>query len=189
LRALREQSNELSGVRSLFVKPGTREQAIQAITDWFERKLGSEVLIHDPYFGPQDLEWVQRVRTARRDCTITIVTAKCKQPTPPAGEELEDLYAAAWRRHYDQIPPKTEIAVIGGEKTKTSPLHDRWILTSESGLRLGTSLNSLGLTKDSEISEMSAEQTEQKQREIGAYLTRERTEFNGEKLRLVRFWL
>ncbi len=189
LRALKEQSNELSGARSLFVKPGTREEAIRAMTEWFEQKLGAEVLIHDPYFGPEDLEWVQRIRTAKRDCTITIVTARANQPTPAAGEELEDLYAVVWRRKYDQNPPKTEIAVIGGEKTKRSPLHDRWILTDGSGLRLGTSLNSLGLTKDSEISEMSAEQTDQKQREIGAYLARERTEYNGERLRLIRFWL
>lgn len=189
LRALKEQSNELSGARSLFVKPGTREEAIQAIAEWFEQKLGAEVVIQDPYFGPEDLEWVQRIRTAKRDCTITVFTARVNQPIPAAGEELEDVYAIAWRRNYDQTPPKTEIAVIGGEKTKKSPLHDRWILTGGSGLRLGTSLNSLGLTKDSEISEMSAEQSDQKQREISAYLSRERTEYNGEKLRLVRFWL
>ncbi len=189
LRALKEQSTELSGAKSLFVRPGTREDAIRAMTAWFERQLGSEVIIQDPYFQPEDLEWIQRIRTAKRDCAITVVTARVNQPTPGSGEELEDLYAAAWQRKYDQAPPKAEIAVIGGEKTKKSPLHDRWILTDGSGLRLGTSLNSLGVTKDSEISEMSPEQTDQKKREISAYLTRERADYNGEKLRLIRFWL
>jgi dihydrofolate reductase len=159
------------------------------MTGWFERQLGSEVIIQDPYFQPEDPEWIQRIRTAKRDCAITVVTARANQPTPAPGEELEDLYSEAWQRKYDQAPPKTEIAVIGGEKTKKSPLHDRWILTDGSGLRLGTSLNSLGVTKDSEISEMSPEQTDQKKREINAYLTRERADYNGEKLRLVRFWL
>ncbi|HEY9503727.1 MAG TPA: hypothetical protein VIR01_18965, partial [Pyrinomonadaceae bacterium] len=189
LRALKEQSNELSSARSLFVKPGTREEAIRVMTNWFERRLGTEVVIQDPYFCPEDLEWVQTIRAAKRDCNIKIVTARINQPTPTGGEELEELYAAAWRRKYDQTPPNTEIAVIGGEKTKKSPLHDRWILTDGSGLRLGTSLNSLGLTKDSEISEMSTEQAEQKRLAIDTYLARERTEYNGEKLRLVRFWL
>lgn len=189
LKTLKKQSNELSSARSLFIKPGTREEAIRVMTEWFERKLGAVVTIQDPYFGPEDVEWVQMIRTVKRDCTVTIITERLNQPTPVNGEELEDLYALAWRRKYDQNPPKTEIAVIGGEHTKRSPLHDRWILTDGSGLRLGTSLNSLGRTKDSEISEMSSEQTEQKQLEIGIYLARERTEYNGEKLRLVRFWL
>ncbi len=189
LRALKEQSNELSSARSLFIKPNTRDEAIRVMMDWFEKKLGTEIIIQDPYFGPADLWWIQAIRTAKRDCAITVVTARGNQPKSAAGEDLEDIYAAAWRQTYDQNPPKAEIAVIGGEKTKKSPLHDRWILTDGSGLRLGTSLNSLGLIKDSEISEMSTEQTEQKQREIRAYLDRERVEYNGEKFRLVRFWL
>jgi ribosomal protein L29 len=58
-----------------------------------------------------------------------------------------------------------------------------------SGLRFGTSLNSLGLTKDSEISEMTSDDVEQKRAELLQYLTREKTEHKGEKLKLGRFWL
>jgi hypothetical protein len=90
---------------------------------------------------------------------------------------------------YDQRPPKAEIAVIGGEKSKDSPIHDLWLVSGGAGLRFGTCLNSLGVTKDSEISEMSAADVEQKRNEMDQYLNREKTEHLSEKLRLTRVWL
>ena len=117
------------------------------------------------------------------------MTARKNQPSPAPGEDLEDIYSNRWRRDYDQIPPEAEIGIIGGERTKDSPVHDRWIVSEGVGLRLGTSLNSLGISKDSEISEMSAEDAAQKLSEIDQYLSRERVEHRGEKLRMTRFRL
>jgi hypothetical protein len=105
------------------------------------------------------------------------------------GEELGDVYTATWRRSFDQAPPAVEIVVIGGETSKASPIHDRWLVSENRGLRLGTSLNSLGQSKDSEVSEMTVEDAAQKQAEILQYLEREKTEHNGEVLRMTRFWV
>ena len=102
---------------------------------------------------------------------------------------MEEVYATEWRRNYDQLPPKAEIAIIGGEISKDSPIHDRWLVTGGSGLRFGTSFNSLGVAKDSEISEMSPIDADQKYAQMNQYLLREKTEHKGEKLRLTRFWL
>jgi hypothetical protein len=171
------------------VRPGTRAEAIQVLSTWFEENLGEFVKICDPYFGPGDLDWLQVIRSACPRCKICIMTARKNQPTPPEGEDLADLYASSWCRLYDQGAPDTEIAIIGGERTKDSPIHDRWIVSDGAGLRLGTSLNSLGVTKDSEISEMSAPDAAQKLFEIDQYLNREKTEHRGEKLRITRFGL
>jgi hypothetical protein len=189
LKAIKTQSAEITDARSLFTTPGTREEAIRVLSSWFEHNLAETVLIHDPYFSTDDLHWLQLIRSAKPGCEITIMTARRHQPIPSAGEELEDVYAMAWRRYYDQQPPKAEIAIIGGEVCKDSPIHDRWLISGDSGLRFGTSLNSLGLTKDSEISEMTPDDAEQKRVELMQYLTRERSEHRGEKLRLKRFWL
>jgi hypothetical protein len=159
------------------------------LSRWFEENLGETVLIHDPYFGPEDLQWLQVIRSAKPGCEITLMTARLHQPVPPIGEELDDVYTTAWRTAYDQQPPKVDIAVIGGEKSRESPIHDRWLVSGNAGLRFGTSLNSLGLTKDSEISAMTPEDAEQKKVELMQYLTREKSEYRGEKLRLKRFWL
>jgi hypothetical protein len=189
LKALKHQSTQIGEGRAILVSPGTRDEAIQILSAWFEKQLGQFVKISDPYFGPSDLGWLQIIRTARPGCDIYVMTARKNQPTPAPGEDLEDVYADSWRRLYDQSPPKTEVAIIGGERSKDSPIHDRWIVSEGVGLRLGTSLNSLGISKDSEISEMSPEDAAQKLSDIDQYLTRERTEHRGEKLRITRFGL
>jgi hypothetical protein len=189
LKAVKAQSAQLSSGRSVIATPGSRDEAVQILSEWFERHLREDVLVHDPYFNTEDLQWLQVIRSARPGCRITVMTARKNQPVPPAGEELEDVYAVAWRAAYDQQPPNAEIAIIGGELSKDSPIHDRWLVSGDSGLRFGTSLNSLGITKHSEISEMTAEDAEQKRMEMMKYLTRETSEHRGEKLRLKRFWL
>ena len=189
LKALKIQSTVLSPNRSLLITPGSKEDAIRILSEWFEKNLSEDVKIHDPYFAPNDLPWLQVIRAAKPGCTICIMTARLHQPALQTGEDLEDVYATAWRRSFDQNPPKTEIAVIGGERTKDSPIHERWLVSGSSGLRFGTSLNSLGLTKDSEISELSQTEVEDRQLQIGQYLTRDKMEHKGEKLRLTRFWL
>ena len=189
LRTLKYLSNELSGSRSLLVTPGSQEEAKRVLSRWFEAKLGQITYIHDPYFGPEELRWIQLIRSARPNCRVHVMTARLNQPIPAAGQELADVYTSTWRRLYDQAPPAVEIAVIGGETSKTSPIHDRWLVSESAGLRFGTSLNTLGQTKDSEISEMSIEDASQKQAEILQYLEREKTEHNGEVLRMTRFWV
>lgn len=189
LKALKHRSIVLSDSQSLLVVPGTREEAIRVLSLWFEEHVTDTVKIVDPYFGPDDLSWLQLIRTAKPGCSICVLTARKNQPIPSGGQELDDIYGTSWRRLYDQSPPKAEIAVIGCELTKDTPIHDRWIVTGPAGLRLGTSLHSLGTTKDSEISEMSPKDCEQKQAEIDQYLNREKTEHNGQKISLLRFWL
>jgi DNA-binding transcriptional ArsR family regulator len=189
LRALRYLSNELSGSRSLLVTPGSQEEAKRVLSRWFGEKLGQITYIHDPYFGPEELRWIQLIRTARPNCRVHVMTARLSQPTPAVGEELADVYSSTWRKLYDQAPPAVEIIVIGGETSKASPIHDRWLVSESAGLRFGTSLNTLGQTKDSEISEMAIEDAAQRQAEILQFLEREKTEHNGEVLRMTRFWV
>jgi hypothetical protein len=189
LKALKQHSNELSNARSLLVTPESREDAIRVLDQWFERNLGDEVKIHDPYFGPDELCWLQQIRIANPKCVITVMTSRKHQPGQTAGTNLEDLYVETWQAQYDQLPPKAEIVIIGGERSKNSPIHDRWLVTNEAGLRFGSSLNSLGIAKESEISEMSGVDVEQKRAEMDSYLDREKTDYQGEKLRLIRFWL
>lgn len=189
LKALKNNSNELSAGRSLIVSPKSREQAIHVLTRWLEQNLGDEVKIHDPYFGPDDLQWLQLFRTANPNCVITFMTSRKGQPSILNGNTLEDIYEDAWRRLYDQRPPKAEMVIIGGENSRASPIHDRWLVSGQAGLRFGSSLNHLGVAKDSEISEMSIEDAAQKCAEIDAYLSREKTEHHGEQIRLSRFWL
>jgi hypothetical protein len=74
--------------------------------------------------------------------------------------------------------------VIVGTQTKhDSPIHDRWWLTQGGGLRIGTSLNSLGRSKSSEISTLQPEAAANLEEEVNQYLQRPlKREHNGERL-------
>jgi DNA-binding transcriptional regulator GbsR (MarR family) len=189
LRALKVRSNTLSGAQTVLITPSSREEAERVLTAWFEQHLGESVMIHDPYFSPKDLHWLQLIRTSKPHCRICIVASRIHQPTLKTGEQLDEMYSRAWKESYDQTPPRAEIAILGGERSGESPIHDRWLISGDAGVRLGSSFNSLGLTKDSEISEMSQQTAEQALLQIRAYLDREKIEHKDEKLRLSRFWL
>jgi hypothetical protein len=55
-----------------------------------------------------------------------------------------------------------------------SPIHDRWILGSTGGLRLGTSFNSMGIGKLSEISTLTTDEFDAIAAELERFIRRER---------------
>ena len=69
-------------------------------------------------------------------------------------------------------------------------MHDRWWLTSGSGLKMGTSFNGLGRSRDSEIAYIEAESARQLEHDpVDKFLLRREREHNGEKLTYEQFSL
>jgi hypothetical protein len=62
------------------------------------------------------------------------------------------------------------------------PIHDRWWLTNGGGISMGTSFNSLGITKTSEITILSEEEAIACEKEVDVYLKHEQREYNTERL-------
>ena len=56
--------------------------------------------------------------------------------------------------------------IAGVRPTGDSPIHDRWWLRSNNGLRFGTSFNSMGITKDSEIAYLRPDEIGEREAEI-----------------------
>lgn len=97
--------------------------------------------------------------------------------------DYENAYREYWRAHSsDQMPPLTELAIIGTQTNGILPIHDRWCLTGNSGIRIGTSFNSLGVSKTTEISELNASEVAERRAEAEQYLERRKREHLGEKL-------
>ena len=68
---------------------------------------------------------------------------------------IEAQYKTYWKKISDDLPPFVNITFCWNpEDNNNKPIHDRWIITKNSGLRLGTSINSLGVKKESELSVM-----------------------------------
>ena len=98
-----------------------------------------------------------------------------------------DAFLSAWKQECDQDPPDTEIiAMAYAEEQTKHVIHDRWLITGDAGLRLGTSFNSLGENKLSEISVIDSSRVRDLQGQLSQYLRRQRM-VDGAKLQYITF--
>ena len=134
------------------IRSGEREKAIGFLRGWFEKNVGESVTIVDPYFGPGDLWVVRLVMETNAGANVRIVTGGAAGRDSDLGA-ASDVYGSEWRRFCDQSPPHTEILRVAFVDSGATPIHDRWILSEFAGLRIGTSLNSIG----SKLTELSAD--------------------------------
>ncbi len=176
--------------KSVLIRAGERDYALKYIINWLEKNLKDYLLICDPYFGLNDLDILKYICTIKNDCQVSILTSIKHLE----NEKIEEPWDKSFKRHWcmrisDQDPPYTFIYVIGTQSQGNSPFHDRWWITNGSGLRIGTSLNSLGLSKSSEISVLSENEAYIINKEVIQYINGTKREYNGEKLKYIVFTL
>ncbi|KAB2952144.1 ATP-binding protein [Heliorestis acidaminivorans] len=172
----------------VYINCGERNKAMEAIEEWIKSNPIEYIYICDSYFGPSELEILLLISSYNPNCRVKILTSKKHQNNENVIGDPADYYQNYWRTKVsDQDPPDTEIVVVSVKSSGDSPVHDRWLLTKGSGLRLGSSLNSLGLTKDSEISFLSSEEASKIEEEVLKYINRTEVLFNNEKIRYMSF--
>ena len=171
------------------VTAGQREKAIDYLRTWLSRHAEEQLIICDPYFGPADLEVLQLILSVRASLSVTVLTSVKAQKDKKVEYPWEEYYVTYWKKHFsDQSPPPTEIVIVGGCDGQL-PVHDRWWLSSHHGLRLGTSFNGLGVSRDSEISQLTPEEVRDREDISRQYITRSKREHMGEKLTYTFFEL
>jgi hypothetical protein len=184
------QTIEYSEEDSMLVRAGERDKVLRALKDWFEHEVESYLKICDPFFGPDDLEVLQILRSVNPTCEVQVLTSK-KHHDQEVEKPWEETYRTHWRLHISssQDPPETEVVVVGVRPTGKSPIHDRWWLTDGKGLRLGTSFRSLGIDRHSEISQLTEQEARIREAEVDQYLRRDARHHNGERLVYTLFTL
>jgi hypothetical protein len=98
-----------------------------------------------------------------------------------------DIYSREWHKSFDQDPPDTQVVIAGIRPGGDSPIHDRWWITKDAGLRIGTSFNGLGLAKDTELSSMRRDEVAECEVQLDSYLHGSVRSHNGQKIDLVSF--
>jgi hypothetical protein len=182
-------ASSVSG-RAFPIGPGKRVDALVFIRDWMQEKLRDYVKICDPFFGPDELEIVRLVLNTGTECTVSVLTSRKHQLQSGVPQPWDQSYRDFWRlRISDLEPPETDIVIVGTKSGGELPVHDRWILTRGSGLRLGTSLNSIGKNRYSEISVLSSDEAEELEKIANSYLFREKRDHEGERLQYAVFTL
>lgn len=166
---------------------GEREKALQIIKNWATNATGF-IKITDPYFGLEELEIVKELRSTNPSIPIFILTSRKHQQN--IQQPWDDTYQSHWRMKVsDSDPGEVTITLVGTASNGEHPIHDRWWLTEKNGLRLGTSVNSLGLGKLSEISQLDEQNTAAKTKEIDRYLEGTITNSGSDRLRYLSFKL
>lgn len=168
---------------SIIIKPGQRDKAIQYISKWIEHEAKTYLKICDPYFCLEDLGLLLIVQSLAPNIRIEILTSLFQQRQEKVEQPFSEAYKKHWRTHVsNQQPPFSKIVIVGTEKSGESPIHDRWWVTDNAGLRVGTSFNSIGLSKESDISILTKEESNVRQVDIEQYLNMMAYEHKGERL-------
>ena len=171
----------------LVVREGDRGRACEFIRKWLAEHGEEQVTVVDPYFGAEDLWVLLEILEIGANLTVRVLTGTGDHEEEQGG--TRGAYLAAWGDLYESNPPETEVTVVRTRKTKKPPFHDRYMLSKAAGLRLGTSLNSLG-RRDSELSIIGAEEVRAIERDlVEPYQSRRRREFEGQRLEYQSFEL
>lgn len=179
---------EIPGIESMetgmLVRTDNRASVFSFLREWLRARSDTTALVLcDPYFCAEDMEFLRMVVSECPRAKLQVLAAV------KPGKSVQDFDAGAvsraWQVSMAQDPPETEIVVVAGEDGRGA-IHDRWLLAGVEGLRLGTSVNSIGRSKLSEISIIDAQKAEVLSRQLSRYLRRERI-VDGRRLQYAVF--
>ncbi len=176
-----------TGTDAIVIREGEQEKARRIISDWVRSKASDVIRICDPYFSVDSLWILKIIKTEKPGCRVSIVMGRKHLKGKP--NLVEDEFRRAWHTIADFDPPETDVVVAGVGEDGKAPIHERWILSHGTGLRIGTSLADIGSGRISEISTLSDEDVIAREQEIGQYATFEKRIQNGERIRYNSFSL
>jgi hypothetical protein len=170
------------------LRPGSREEALSFIKNWLEDEMEDFIIIADPYFEKKDLEILKSIKEVLGDLEIDI---DILGSTGGLINEVETNFKEYWKEISAEDPPFTTITFCWiPSDNNHPPFHDRWIISKKSGLRLGTSLNSIGLKRDSELSIMqSNEALNIKENTLLDYINKKKKSVNNLRINYRSFTL
>ena len=166
-------------------KAGEREKAIFFLNNWLQSISINKIDVCDAYFNIIELDLLKLFLSVGNNLEVTILTGiKHNKGFIDRNENVDNLIFY-WNNISDEKPPTTKIVLVGKEKNSEPPFHDRWWIFNEGefGLRVGTSFNSIGINKDSEISILKESEAKSiHQRIINEYANKNVRYYEGEKL-------
>lgn len=179
---------DLTSARKRIFKVGERDLALSYLKDWLIQNPSKYIKICDPFFGPEELDFLKLIMEVSKDVRIHVMTSvEAKGNT---GENVEDRYDSYWRSISDEDPPKVRISITRIKRSNLRPFHDRWILLERAGLVLGNSLNGLGSSKISQIVELNDDDRIAIEKDVfDPLFSGDRVEFNGERVASFSFSL
>jgi len=161
------------------------EEVKNLLKQWLISNLKNELFIADGYFKKEDLWILLEVISINPKCKVYILTS---QKRNYKFHDVQQEFLDYWKFHVSQsAPPPTEVVLARSESSPLSPIHDRWWISENTGLRIGTSTNSLGNNRISEISDISPGLVEERKEIIKRFVIFKEREYKGEKISYLSF--
>lgn len=166
------------------IAPGDRRKAMDTLRDWLAEHAIGRLQIVDPYFKPDDMPLLAMVRDTVPEVKVQVLTGAeilGRVKGPPDRE-----YREAWERLRDDELPELSILAVGTRRSPKCPIHDRWWLSGDRGVQLGTSTGGLG-ARLSTIRTLSATEVGEVREEIAPYFNRSAEVHNGSRITYFTF--
>jgi hypothetical protein len=160
---------------------GDRDNFLERIREWASEQNAQSIIISDPYFSPTDIGFLQILAEAAPDATFRVLISR-EHMRKIKVDSAEDSFLDAWQEISDIAPPKVRFAIVGYGSAGKHPVHDRWIVSESSGIRLGSSINSIGLTRISDLSQMTDVDAVERRRFLEVYFDNPPRLFGEERL-------
>ena len=151
------------GLSTKFVifRRGQTEKAKQWLQRWLRENVKHYIKICDPYFGIEQFEYFKYIPM---DCKVLVITTD--QKIGSGRVKIERKVERYWGNLTNSALPEIQLIII--PKKLEEKFHDRLIISSDSGLDIGPSLNGLG-TSFQKITILSEEDAAEQERN---YLSR-----------------
>jgi tetratricopeptide (TPR) repeat protein len=169
-----------SSGESILVKDGDHELARQVILDWIRSSVVERLTICDPYFKVESLWILKAIGIERPGCRVSILMGRGH--LDETAMSVEEMFKSGWRVIADDDPPETNVVIASVGSSGKAPIHERWLLSSRSGLRIGTSLGDLGAGRTSEISSLSEQDVAIREQEVMQYIRFEKRIQGSERI-------
>jgi len=166
-----------------------RDKVFEFIRNWCVEQDPKVITVCDPYFGPAELDMIELISWALPNVSFKIITAIGHQDREGVAQPYKESYRRAWRSITDRDAPFADVTLIGEVGTGKSPIHDRWILAHNSGLTLGTSANSIGRTKLSQVRQLGPDEASEVLRRLEPVLLRSARVFENYRVEFESFLL
>lgn len=138
-------------------RQGERDKAIRDIACWLQKNVENHLIICDPYFEPENIQFLQHVP---QDCAVTIVS--CNHKLGDSDQDIQNAIRKEWKNIANWSIPKTVIYIL--DKSEEGSFHDRSMTSKGAVLHIGPSLSGLG-NQIGTITELYKEMAEEYQTE------------------------
>ena len=172
---------------NILVGDGDLLRAAEWVSDFLSNKEVNELVIVDPYFEVNDLEFIGKSILGNPDYTITILTGLDRKESISSETDhgADEILYNFWVENVNSegVPSITvKFAGLPSLQNKM-PIHDRWWLFSNEGLRFGGSTNGLGNSKFQEISRIDTQERINIDNKVAGLINSKQKTINGERIR------